>query len=220
MNVNDCLSVEATSNLANEATCEVGLDIVLKNINQTHHLFSIDMSIGSLYVFCRKFSLRGDQIYCKCSFDIQILYDCMVIVQTVINNSVESSKPASELASNDSVNIRCILDKRDSEPYSEQGAWNRLSAYLSSFCVKSISELETDVMQMKFASNFLIRNEAKYFPLSQQNITNEDMSNIINADNKHMTLCINWKAVISDNGQIVRSALGQHFVKIDQLFET
>lgn len=67
MNVNDCLSVEATSNLANEATCEVGLDIVLKNINQTHHLFSIDMSIGSLYVFCRKFALSGDQIYCKCS---------------------------------------------------------------------------------------------------------------------------------------------------------
>lgn len=73
---------------------------------------------------------------------------------------------------------------------------------------------------MKFASNFLIRNEAKYFPLSQHNITNEDMSNIINANNKHMTLAINWKAEVSDNGKIVRTALGQHFVKIDQLFET
>lgn len=71
---------------------------------------------------------------------------------------------------------------------------------------------------MRSASNFLIRSEAKYFPLTQQNITNEDMSKIINANNsKHMTLCINWKASVSDNGKVVRSAFGQSFVKIDLL---
>jgi hypothetical protein len=73
---------------------------------------------------------------------------------------------------------------------------------------------------MNFASNFLIRNEAKYFPFAQQNITNEDMSNVINANNKHMTLCINWRAAVSDNGANVRMALGQHFVQIDHLFES
>lgn len=142
-----------------------------------------------------------------------------VSIRTVINNSVALSEWGSKLASNDSVNIRCILDKRDAESVSKQGVWDRLRSNISSYCVKPISELETDVLEMKFASNFLIRSEAKYFPLSQQNITNEDMSNIINANNKHMTLCINWKAVVSDNGKVVRSALGQHFVKIDHLFE-
>lgn len=68
MNVNDCLSVEATANIANEETGEMALDIVMKNINQTHHLFSIDLSIGNLYVFCRKFSLNGNKIYCEFSF--------------------------------------------------------------------------------------------------------------------------------------------------------
>lgn len=98
--------------------------------------------------------------------------------------------------------------------------WDRLKANLSSFCVKSINELAaSDVLQMNFANNFLIKSEAKYFPFAQQNITNEDMSNVINANNKHMTLCINWKAGVSDNGKIVRSALGQHFVQIDHLFE-
>lgn len=102
----------------------------------------------------------------------------------------------------------------------ESSFWDRLKANLSSFCVKSINELAaSDVLQMNFANNFLIKNEAKYFPFGQQNITNEDMSNVINANNKHMTLCINWKAGVSDNGKIVRNALGQHFVQIDHLFE-
>lgn len=46
------------------------------------------------------------------------------------------------------------------------------------------------------------------------------MSHIMNASNNHMTLCISWKAAVSDNGKVVRSALGQHFVQIDHLFES
>lgn len=81
MNVNDCLSVEATSNIANEATCEVGLDIVMKNINQTHHLLSIEMSIGSLYVFCQKFSLSGDKIFCEFNTMTRVSSDFIVFTR-------------------------------------------------------------------------------------------------------------------------------------------
>jgi len=63
MNVNDSLRVDAKCNIANEQTGEVGLDIVMKNMNQTHHLFSIDVSVGDLYLFCQKFSLNQDKIY-------------------------------------------------------------------------------------------------------------------------------------------------------------
>lgn len=65
INVNDCLSVEGNCNFANEETGEVGLDITLKNVNQTHHLLSIDVSIGEFYLFCRKFSLNREKIYCE-----------------------------------------------------------------------------------------------------------------------------------------------------------
>lgn len=65
MNINDCLGVEGNCNIADEKTGEVGLDITLKNLNQTHHLFSIDVSIGDFYLFCQKFSLNSDKIYCE-----------------------------------------------------------------------------------------------------------------------------------------------------------
>lgn len=140
---------------------------------------------------------------------------------SVINNSPSPTVSNSDLSPNESVNIRCILDEREEKVViKDTGFWERLKTNLSSFCVRSMSELASDVFQMNFASNFLIRSEAKYFPFAQQNITNEDMSNIINANNKHMTLCINWKASVSDNGKVVRSALGQHFVQIDHLFES
>lgn len=70
MNVNDCLSVEGNCNIANEQTGDVGLDISLKNVNQTHHLFSIDLSVGDLFVFCEKFALNREKIYCKSRHDI------------------------------------------------------------------------------------------------------------------------------------------------------
>lgn len=131
-------------------------------------------------------------------------------------HSVSNAK----ISPNESINIRCILDERNDREELGSRLWDRLKANLSSYRVRSINKLATDVMQMNFASNFLIRSEAKYFPFTQQNITNEDMSNIINANNKHMTLCVNWEAVVSDNGNVVRSAIGQHFVQIDQLFDS
>jgi hypothetical protein len=68
--------------------------------------------------------------------------------------------------------------------------------------------------------NFLIRYETKFFPFSQVHITNEDLNSILHANNRHMTICLNWKASISDNGTFLRNAFGQHFVPIDNLFES
>lgn len=227
MNVNDCLSVEGNCNIANEDTGEVGLDITIKNVNQTHHLFCIEASVGDLHLFCQKFALNREKIFCE-SDPTYIIYFLLFVtlinlIFVVINNysSLQSeSRSFSELTPNESLNIRCILDEREKGVETKSSFWDRLKANLSSYCVKSIDELSTDILQMNFASNFLIRNEAKYFPFTQQNITNEDMSNVIYANNKHMTLCIIWKASVNDNGKIVRTALGQHFVQIDHLFES
>ena len=82
-----------------------------------------------------------------------------------------------------------------------------------------MEELQHEIFQMLNPGNFLVRHEAKVFPFSQS-ITNEDLNAILNANNRHMTLCLNWKASVSDNGKFVRTAFGQHCVQIDNLFES
>jgi hypothetical protein len=65
MNVNDCLSLEGICNIANEETEEVGVDLTVKNLNQNHHLYKVDATISDLYVYCEKFALNSEKIYCK-----------------------------------------------------------------------------------------------------------------------------------------------------------
>lgn len=65
MNVNDCLSLEGVCNVANEETEEFGVDVTLKNLNQTHHLYKVDAIIGDLFVYCEQFALNSEKIYCK-----------------------------------------------------------------------------------------------------------------------------------------------------------
>lgn len=67
MNVNDCLALEGNCNIANQTSHEVGLDVMVKNVNQTHHLFSINLSLGDLFIYCETFSLNSNKVYCKYS---------------------------------------------------------------------------------------------------------------------------------------------------------
>lgn len=99
--------------------------------------------------------------------------------------------------------------------------WPRLKAKFSHHNVKKIDEISiADVLQMSLCNNFLIRNEAVYFPFSRQNVANEDLFEVLDAINNHMTMCINWKATITDNDRVLRTGVGQHFVQIKNIFET
>lgn len=121
------------------------------------------------------------------------------------------------------MSLRCILDgknKSDAKINESIGFWDRLKSNLSCYCIRTVNELNNGIFHMKNAGNFLIKNEAKYFPFTQQNISNDDLNSILNANNKHMTICLNWKASISDNGKFIRNSFGQHFVQIDHLFES
>lgn len=68
MHVNDCLSLEGNCNIANEETEEVGVDLTVKNLNQNHHLYKVDATIADLFVYCEKFALNSDKIYCEFNF--------------------------------------------------------------------------------------------------------------------------------------------------------
>lgn len=141
---------------------------------------------------------------------------------SVINNSLtQDTKDSSELQPNESLSVRCILDERPNALSSNQNSslWDQLKTKLSIYCIRSVDELQHEIFQMLNPGNFLVRHEAKIFPFSQS-ITNEDLNAILNANNRHMTLCLNWKASVSDNGKFVRTAFGQHCVQIDNLFES
>jgi hypothetical protein len=143
---------------------------------------------------------------------------------SVINNSqTQVSKDSSELQPNESLSLRCILNERNNSNSTNNdnaSLWSRLKAKLSVHCIQSLNELQSEIFQMLKGENYLIRHETKFFPFSQANITNEDLNSLLHANNKHMTICLNWKASISDNGTFLRHAFGQHFVQIDNLFES
>lgn len=123
---------------------------------------------------------------------------------------------------NEALSLRCILNEKinGDDTSKDQALWQRLRPKLSIYCIRTVDELQHEIFQMIQSKNFLVRNETKFFPFSQVNITNEDLNAILNANNRHMTMCLNWKASISDNGKFLRNAFGQHFVQIDNLFES
>lgn len=133
-----------------------------------------------------------------------------------------SSHRESELSPGESINVRCILKQKSIDmKIPASTSWDKLKQKFSHHNVRHIDEItKSDVLQMLWSNNFLIRNEAKYFPFSQQNITNEELLEVVNANNRHLTMCVNWKATLCDNGRVLRTALGQHFVQIEKIFET
>lgn len=144
----------------------------------------------------------------------------------VINNSMSSeTKDKSELLPNESLSLRCMLDKKNQT--NSDAVDRRLQDFttvfkenLSFYCIRTLSELKNEIFQMHSIDNFLLKAKTRYFQFSQQNLTNEELNSIVNSNNRHMTICLNWKASISDNGKFLRNAFGQHFVQIDHLFES
>lgn len=72
LNVNDCVNVESNCNIADEVSGDVGIDVAAKNLNQTHHLYSINVLLGDLFIYCETFTLNADKVYCK--FDPHSLF--------------------------------------------------------------------------------------------------------------------------------------------------
>lgn len=114
-----------------------------------------------------------------------------------------------------------MLDKKDQTNNLKKENFSTVfKGNLSFYCIRTLSELKNEIFQMQRTDNFMLKHKTKYFPFTQQNITNDDLNTIVNANNRHMTICLNWKASISDNGKFLRNAYGQHFVQIDHLFES
>ncbi|KAG5681973.1 hypothetical protein PVAND_011372 [Polypedilum vanderplanki] len=200
MNVNDCVTVECVCNIANHLSGEVGLDITAKNLNQTHHLYSINVQLSDFFIYCDTFSLNSDKVY-------------------FVNNFLtQEAKEKSELLPNELLSIRCILNKTHNSQI-KAGIEEHLKQNISCNHIQTIGELD-NIFHLKEVGNFLLRNKAIWLPFSQQNITNDDLNSLLNANNRHMSVCFNWKASINDNGKFLRYAYGQHFVHIDHLFES
>lgn len=217
------MSVEANCNIANEETNELGLDLSLRNVNQIHHLLMAETLIGNVHLFCSKYTLDSSRIHCKYLF-----FESTSIIQ--LKPFLDIKNPTFEkvcvqkqnLSTNDSLNMRCLLAEKDDSINRDMITDHKqyINKKLSSFKVAEIDHFEDEILQMKHMGNFLLKNETMFLPFSQQNISNEEFNNLLNQNNKHMTLCITWKALIYDEGTIIRNAYGQHFVQLKNLFES
>ena len=127
------------------------------------------------------------------------------------------------LIANDSLNIRCMLNEKNEEnaPKFPNNEMEYFKKKLSSFMINPSKDLKNGIFCMASMDNFLIRYETQFLAFAQQNITNEDINNILHHSNKHMTICVNWRATLKDHdGKETRNAFGQHFVQIENLFES
>lgn len=147
-----------------------------------------------------------------------------MLLSDVKNPSYEKLFNQNEsLKGNDSINMRCILSQRDNPVKFDTTTKNYLEFINSKMTVhelRPVESFEENIFDMKSLGNFLIKTETKFLPFSSQPITNEELNNLLNSSNKHLTLCFTWKAAIYDNGTFIRNAFGQHFVQIRHLFET
>lgn len=65
LNVNESLGVDANCNVSNTATNELGLDVIVKNLNQVHHPLMTEILLSDLTLFCRKYQLNKDKVNCE-----------------------------------------------------------------------------------------------------------------------------------------------------------
>ncbi|XP_058065337.1 trafficking protein particle complex subunit 8 [Anopheles bellator] len=200
-NVNDSLLVDANCNISNPVKREIGIDVNVKNLNQVHHPLMTEITVNDLILFCSGYKLHQEKlIYIKTPGHAKLQSGC-------------------GLKTNETLSLRCNLERRPAE-VSYDGHFQRyVSDKLSSICVRAVDdEAKTILPSLEAVSSFLIKHETKYIRVYEPG-SNEEFNQIVNQNDRHMTLCVNWSATINDNGAS-RNAYGQHFVQLRKLYDS
>lgn len=65
LNVNESINVDANCNIGNMKTKEIGVDLIVKNLNQEHHSLMTEIMINEITLYCSSYQLNKDKIVCK-----------------------------------------------------------------------------------------------------------------------------------------------------------
>lgn len=91
---------------------------------------------------------------------------------------------------------------------------------LSQLAIVPTKGIDSAIPSLTKIGSFLMKNETKYIGVLGQTGNNEDFNNIVSNLDRHLCVILTWKAIVHDNSSLQRSAFGQHFVQLRNLYET
>lgn len=91
---------------------------------------------------------------------------------------------------------------------------------LSQLTIVPTKGIDSAIPSLAKIGSFLMKNETKYIGVLGQTGNNEDFNNIVSNLDRHLCVILTWKAIVHDNSSLQRSAFGQHFVQLRNLYET
>lgn len=122
------------------------------------------------------------------------------------------------LKTNETLSLRCNLQKRPEEVKFGTDIREYISDKLSTVSIRAPSaEMIACLPSFHSTGSFLMKTETKYIRV-YESTNNEEFNQIISTLDRHMTVCVNWSALINDNGSS-RKAYGQHFVQLRNLYD-
>lgn len=119
----------------------------------------------------------------------------------------------------ESLSLRCLLDLKPAQDM-HSSPLEFLRNRLSRLDIKHIEKTSQFIPDVTRLGSFLMKHETKNIGTIGQVISSEEFNNIVATPDRHMTIALTWKAIVSDNNSMQRTAFGQHFVQLRNLYET
>ncbi|XP_055378418.1 trafficking protein particle complex subunit 8 [Condylostylus longicornis] len=202
INVFECLQAEVTTVVGNLMTNELGLDVHLKNMNQEHHPLMTEVYINSIEMYCPKYKLNTDRI---------LYTNEMEIVNGQLNE--KCLKPSK------SVSFRCKLMENPAAK-KVKSEIEYIKTRLSALPVTpNLNHHLQIIPSFEKIYSFLMKHETRYLNVYNAAISTEEFNSMIATYDPHMTIAITWTAIITEASSSQRSAYGQHFIPLRNLYE-
>ncbi|XP_063702999.1 trafficking protein particle complex subunit 8 [Culicoides brevitarsis] len=202
MNVHESINVGAECNIGSEKN-ELAIDIQIKNMNQVHHALMTNIMVSNIHLFCRQYDLDSDKV---------------IFLNSPSYNRILKQNDETGLKSDEAIALRIPLkDKKIA--VSKESVQDFLKTSISEMVVRKIREAKNQLPELTTSGSFLLKHETKFIDVFEKGMSAEDFSNIISKPDRHMTLCLSWKAIVNDGGTIQRSTFGQHFIQLRNISE-
>lgn len=205
----ESVALESNCNLTSPSSDEIALDVAIRNLNQVHHPVVTDIEVNELVLFCPKFRLKTAE---------------NAIIRFHSPGSDRIFKEKQLLLPTELLNLRCGLEERtdDDKPKADSKT-DQVRFIANQLSKLTIKEQPQTLLSMETSTNtFLMKEETKYLRVFGQTSNNEEFNQIVSHSDPHMTLVLNWSAVVKDNNAtaVQRTAKGQHFVQMRHLYES
>ncbi len=122
------------------------------------------------------------------------------------------------LRSTERIDLRFSLNEYQNKDVSDPTEY--IKDRLSQLTMVPSKDVDAALPNLAKIGSFLMKNETKYIGVLGQAGNNEEFNNIVSNLDRHLSVVLTWRAIVHDNSSLQRSAFGQHFVQLRNLYET